>query len=231
MSTPHKFLFEQSFDLPESARAAPSRKPQQPPPPPPPPPEPTFSAAELAAAREAGLAEGRAAALAEAAQSTEAQAAGALSSVALGIKVLLSLRGRFAEEAQHTALTTLRAVLAKALPALCRKAALVEIEALVAQCLREAFDEPRVVLRIAEGMFETLQPQLNTFSEAAGFSGKLVLLTEETLSPTDARVEWAEGGAERDTRRLIHDIDGALARALDSLPAPGSSPPKENGHE
>ena len=227
MSAPHKFLFDQSFDLPEAARGAAPRKQQ----PPPPPPEPTFSKAELEAAREAGAASGRAAALVEAAQSAEARVASALSSLALAMKVMLATRERYAQDAQRVALEALRAVLAKTVPALLRKAPLLEIEAMVAECLREAFDEPRIALRVAEGLFEAMQQRLMPFVETAGFAGKVVLLSDDKLGPGDARVEWAEGGAERDARRLIHDIDGALARALDSLPVPGTSPPKETGHE
>ncbi len=223
MSAPHKFLFDQSFDLPEAARRG-VRKP------PPPPPEPTFSAAEIEAAREAGFAAGRSAALAEAAQSTEARTAGTLSALAGDLEAMLAARQRYAEDAQRVALEALRAVLAKAVPALCRKAALIEIEAMAAQCLREAFDEPRLVLRVADGMFEALQDRLAALTETAGFAGKVVLLADETLAAGDARVEWAEGGAERNAQRLIHDIDGALARALDSIPAPGTSPPKETTH-
>jgi len=223
MSAPHKFLFDQSFDQPDGKRAAAARKP------PPPPPEPTFSKAELEAAREAGVAAGRAAALAEAAQSVEARAAGALSNLALGIKVMLASRQRYAEDAQRLGLETVRAMLAKVVPALTRKAPLLEIEAMLGECLREAFDEPRIVLRVAEGLFEMMQQRLMPFVESGGFAGKVVLLSDDKLGPGDARVEWAEGGAERDTRRLLHDIDGALARALDSLPVPGTSPPKETG--
>jgi flagellar assembly protein FliH len=122
-------------------------------------------------------------------------------------------------------------LLHKAVPASGRKAPLLEIEALLSDCLREAFDEPRLVLRVADSLFEPLQQRLAAITGAAGFAGKVVLLADEALGPGDARVEWAEGGAERDQRRLMHDIDGALARALDSIPVPGTSPPEENGHE
>ncbi len=223
MSAPHKFLFDRSFDLPDAPRNAPRK--------PPPPAEPTFSKAELDAAREAGVAAGCAAALAEAAKSTEVRVAGALSSLALGLKVILAARQRYAEDAQRDALETLRAVLAKAVPALCRKAPLAEIEAMAVECLREAFDEPRVVLRVADGLFEAMQPRVEAVIAASGFAGKIVLLADETLGPGDARIEWADGGAERDTRRLMRDIDEALARALASIPAPGTSPPEENHNE
>ncbi len=225
MSAPHKFLFDQSFDQPDAPRPSVPRKP------PPPPPEPTFSKTELEAARQAGAQAGRDAALAEAAQSLEARAARALESLSGGIGEMLAARQRYDEAAQRQACETMQALLRKAVPALSRKAPLLELEALAADCLREAFDEPRIVLRVADGLFEAMQRRLDALVAATGFAGKVVLLADETLGPGDARVEWAEGGAERDGRRLMRDIDGALARALDSLPVPGTSPPEENRDE
>jgi flagellar assembly protein FliH len=224
MSAPHKFLFDQSFDLPDAPRKGVARKA-------PPPPEPTYSKAELEAAHQAGVASGREAALAEAAQSTEAHAASSLSTLVAGVAQVLAARQSAIDEAQRQACETMGILLRKVAPALSRKAPLVELEALIADCLREAFDEPRIVLRVADTLFEPVQRRLGALTAAAGFAGKVVLLADETLGPGDARVEWAEGGAERDARRLMRDIDGALARALDSIPVPGTSLPEENDHE
>lgn len=225
MGAPHKFLFDQSFDQPDPPRAGAPRKA------PPPPPEPTFSKAELEAERQAGVEAGRAAALAEAAQSTEAKTAAALTNLAAGAAEMLAARQSCIDEAQRQACEAMRMLLHKVAPALSRKAPLLELEALITDCLREAFDEPRIVLRVADAMFEAVQQRLGALADGIGYAGKVVLLADETLGPGDARVEWADGGAERDQRRLMRDIDGALARALDSIPVPGTSPPEENGHD
>jgi flagellar assembly protein FliH len=140
---------------------------------------------------------------------------------------LLDARARMAEEAQRRAIEVAQIVLRKAVPALSRKAPLLEIEAMVADCLREAFDEPRIVLRVADVLFEALQKRLGALTASTGFAGRIVLLADEMLGPGDARVEWADGGAERDTGRLMRDIDGALARALDTIPVLGTSPLEE----
>jgi flagellar assembly protein FliH len=224
MSTPHKFLFEQSFDAPDPPRGA-GRKSQ------PLPPEPTFTKAELEAARAAAASEARAAARAEAAGSTEAQAAATLARLEAALAAVLDARARLAEEAQRRAMEITQAVLRKAVPALSRKAPLLEIEAMVADCLRETFDEPRIVLRVADALFEAMHKRLAALTAATGFAGRVILLADETLGPGDARVEWADGGAERDIGRLMRDIDGALARALDTIPVPGTSPLEENKHE
>lgn len=227
MSAPHRFLFDQSFDLPDSPRAIP----RKPPPPAPLPPEPTFSKAELDAARAAGIAQGRDLALAEAARSAEERTAAAVAAIASGIEGLLSAQQRAMEEIQRRGIETLRMIVQKTVPALARKAPLGEIEALLADCLRESFDEPRIVLRVADALFENVQARLQSIVASTGFAGKLVLLADDTLGPGDARVEWSEGGAERDTRRLLRDFDSALSRALDTLTPAAPNPLEENGHE
>src|SRR6185312_4381696 len=133
---------------------------------------------------------------------------------------------RATEEVQRRGIETLRLVIQKTVPALARKAPLAEVEALLADCLRESFDEPRVVLRVADALFENVQARLQSIAASTGVAGKLVLLADETLGPGDARVELSEGGAERDTRRLLRDFDGALSRALDTL-TPAAPKPLE----
>ncbi|HYM02496.1 MAG TPA: hypothetical protein VET85_06080 [Stellaceae bacterium] len=226
MSAPHKFLFDRSFDQPDPPPRVATRQA-----PPPAPPEPTFSRAELDAAREEGFAEGRETARAETMQSIEQRTAESVSDVAARLEHLLGLREKCAEDAQRRSLETMRTIVQKAVPALFRKAPILELEAVINECLREAFDEPRIVLRVADPIFDAVQRRLGALTTSTGFAGKVVLLADETLGPGDARVEWAEGGAERDTRRLLRDIDGALARALDALPV---SPPhslEESPHE
>jgi flagellar assembly protein FliH len=220
MTQPHKFLFDRSFDLQDAPRPV-SRKTA-------PPPEPTFTEAELEAARAAGFAEGRRQALDEAAQAIEARVAAALQTLAATVGEALKSRQHAAEAAQRRALETIRAIMRKAVPALCRTAPLLELETLVNDCVREAFDEPRVVLRVADGVFDAMQQRLAAITGAAGFAGKVVLLADDSLDLADARVEWAEGGAERDTKRLLRDIDGALARALETIQFTGTAPHEEN---
>jgi flagellar assembly protein FliH len=227
MAAPHKFLFDRSFDQPDPLPRPSLRQAA----PPAAAPEPSFSRDELEAARREGYEVGRKAALAEAMQSIEERAAAILKSLADGLEALLTGRERDTQETQRLSLEAMRVIAQKAVPALCRKEPLVEIESLVTDCLREAFDEPRIVLRVADPLFDVVQRRLGALTTSAGFAGKVVLLADETLGPGDARVEWAEGGAERDTRRLIGEIDGALARALEAVSARPTPSLEGNHHE
>jgi flagellar assembly protein FliH len=218
MGTPTKYLFDQSFDHIEQPRTI-SRKP---------PPELPVSRAEFEAGRAAAFAEGRKSGLAEAAQSAEERSAAALTALATDIKALLTLREECTAEVERRAIEAMRAIMRKAVPALCRKDPLAEIEAVIDACLHEAFEEPRIVLRVADAQFEPIQRRLDAVATAAGYAGKLVLLADNTLGPGDVRIEWAEGGAERQVPRLLSDIDAALARALDANPAATAKPREES---
>jgi flagellar assembly protein FliH len=218
MRSPQKFLFDVSFDEPDPPVAG--RRP----------PEPVFTRADLDAAQAEGFVQGRGAALAEAAQSSEARAANALEAIERNVSVLLEARAAIAREAERDAVALLRTVLGKAVPALCRKDPLAEIEALIVRCLGETLDEPRLVLRVNDALFDALQPRLAGLAQAHGYAGKLVLLADEALGPDEGRVEWADGGAERDTRRLLAETDAVLTRILDA-PSADPSPSEEKLHD
>jgi flagellar assembly protein FliH len=209
MSAAHKFLFDVSFDAP--------------PPPPPPPEEPTVALAELEAAREAAFAEGRQAATEEAIRLAETRIAAALEAIVAAIAQLGRTHEARLGTLERDVAGLAATVLSRISPTLAKHRALDDIATFVAQSLGEAADEPRVVLRVADDLFEAVRGRVAPLAEAAGFSGKLVILGEEALGPADARVEWADGGAERDVTRLTREIEAAALRLLEA-PAAAPSP-------
>lgn len=214
MTSSKKFLFDTSFDPPDvlTQTAAAIRRPA----------EPTFSRADLDAAHAAGLAEGRAAAFAEAADSSERRVATALDMIAVQAREIVANHSKLSLDVQRDALGVIRTIVRKIVPALCRKDPLAEIDELIAEVLRDAIGEPRLVLRVCDDLFDPVQKRLAPLVEACGFGGKLVLLADSTLAISDCRIEWADGGTERNSRRLLGDIDAALAR-LDPVSADAPS--------
>jgi len=217
MATARKYLFDISFDEAAIARAAE----------PAPPPEEKFSRAELEAAQHVARSEGHSAGLAEAQAATAAKAATALEVVAKGISVLIATQDAAVAQTQGDAIAALRVIVAKALPALAAKGAVPEIEAFVKKCLAEALDEPRVVLRVANDVYEPVCSQIEAMAAATGYPGRIVLLADETLAGGDARLEWADGGAERKLDQLLGEVDAAMTRNVD--PAAAAIPPSPSG--
>ncbi len=222
MSTPRKYMFDASFDQPQASVAVLVNKP---------PPEPTFTGAELEAARAAALAEARAAALAEASAAVEKEIVAATESLAAGIPALLARDNEIRDDVERRAIELLRGIVAKSFPVLAQRISIDEIETLVTDCLREAFEEPRVVLRVPQRLFDPIRDRLGALAQQTGFAGKFVLLADDALGPADCRLEWADGGAERVTGRLAREIDAVLERAL-STPPPAPEPlNQETTHE
>jgi flagellar assembly protein FliH len=210
---PQRYLFDVSFDAPDRL-PGPGKEP----------PPAHYARADLDAARAEGYEAGRTEALAAAATASEQRIAAALAAIDRGIAEMLGALDARAHQTQADAIAILRTVLQKAVPALCRKDPLAELEAMVSESLGELLDEPRLVLRVSDALFDAVQQRISGLAQSAGYAGKIVLLADAALADGDGRIEWADGGAERDTRRIAQDIDACLARAL---AAPAPRPPAE----
>lgn len=225
MAAVQKFLFDTDFDdpVPPGRGGAAGRRDKEikPPEPPPPPPPPTFSEAELEAARRQARAEGEAAGreqghaqgVAETEARIEAQLSDAYERLVERLELLMADRDAANEVRTTEPLRIGLAVIDRVLPEYIQRYGTAEIEAFMTQCLSEAIDEPRITFRVAEGVVGKIKPRLEQLAEERGFAGRLVVLGDASLGPADARVEWAEGGAERDTEQILQDI-GAIASRL-----------------
>jgi flagellar assembly protein FliH len=206
-ATARKFLFDLSFDGP--AKAEPAA--------PPPPPPPSFTEADLEGARVAAFAEGKAAGLAEAAARDHARSTAALGRVAVDVATLVDHRTEAMEAIEAAALDLVLGLARKALPEASKRLALEELTGLLRGCLEDAFEEPRIVVRVPDALFDAAKASLEKTASAAGYAGKIVILADPALGPEDARVEWADGGAERDMTRFWAEIDEAAKRAVAML--------------
>jgi flagellar assembly protein FliH len=207
MAMPQKFTFDVSFDHlgAPSARSLAERR---------------FTRDELEATRQSALAEGYAAGLAEAAKSAESLTADALTQIAESLTVLLAARDAATVDTQRRALAAMQTIIAKLVPGLAAKDPLTEVEAFATKCLHEAIDEPRVVLRVAQEIYEPLREHLDALADAAGYAGRIVLLVDDAIAVGDARVEWADGGAERDLAGQCAEINELLERRRDPTATP-----------
>lgn len=187
--------------------------------------EEKFTRDELEAVRAAALAEGHHAGRAEADAALATKATAALEALAQGVTALLAAQDARAAETERQAIAALRAVVARALPALAARQSLAEIEALASRYLVEAIDEPRVVLRVCNDVYEAVRERLDTIAAASGYAGRIVLLADDQLGASDARIEWADGGVERNLAAQLSEIDAAMTRLGDPAAAPNPIPP------
>lgn len=99
------------------------------------------------------------------------------------------------------------AIIGKLAPAMVERTPLEEIELLVSQCLKNSPLEPRLVIRVDETILPAVQDRLEDMKRSSGYPGQVILISETMAHISDCRVEWANGGVERDFDSLMATID------------------------
>lgn len=180
--------------------------------PPPPPQRKSFTAAELDAARQAGEKSGYAAGRAAALREIEARVQLAMNVMVDGLGGALdAIHARHEAQGRET-LVVATTILRKLYPAMTARFEQGELEALLAECLSQLASEPRIVVRVPDGLVDALKPRIDKASARAGYAGRVILIGDPAMTDSQSRVEWADGGVERDPARVLAEIDAILQR-------------------
>ena len=223
MTSTRRFLFDTEFDVDVArrreerlasealiAKSAPPPEPEEPPPPP----EPVFKSADLLQAHEDGYADGFANGKAAAEAAVNARLSATLERLADQLEYIVQSAADTAARQREGVIQIGAAISRKLLPELARRQGTAEAEAMLGAVITELIDEPRMVIRVADEDLDALSERIDTITARRGFAGKVVLLAETSVAPGDCRIEWADGGVERDSARLWNDIDQAVVRLL-----------------
>src|SRR6185437_866039 len=192
MSAPSKFLFDVDFTRgPERQATVPLAE------------HATRLAEAETAAHRRGYAEGKAEAAAEA----ERRIAAALEHIASGLAAagaaFKTIEARLECEAVEVAVAVAR----KLAPAMIAREPFAEISELASECFRE-----HIAARVNDALYSAAREKLEAIARAAGFEGRLVVLAEPGIALGDCRIEWADGGAHRDSAATETAIADAVAR-------------------
>lgn len=205
-----KYLFDDlDFDLEEQRRLEEleaAKRPEEPPP-------PTFSEEELAAARAVAFAQGRAAGLADAVEDQTAVVLRTVQALQGEIALLMQSEQQRSLAFTEAALELSMAMLKQMFPHAASAHGLNEITAVIGTAMRERIDDPRLVIRVADSVLDQVQAEIDRLAADAGYAGKLVLLAEPNFAASDVRVEWANGGTERDSAAILAHIEHAVSQA------------------
>jgi flagellar assembly protein FliH len=200
MSAPkRKFLFDTDFTGAADGKPA----------------EPTITLAEhalkLAAAEAAARGNGYAAAQADAGVESGRRMANALERIAAGLAVanqaLSAIEARLECEAVEVAVAVAR----KLAPALIAREPFAEISSLASDCFRQLIAAPHVAVRVNDALYVDAKEKLDAIARARSFEGRLVVLAEPDIAPGDCRIEWADGGINRDSAAVSAAVGAAVA--------------------
>jgi flagellar assembly protein FliH len=178
--------------------------------------EPTITLAEhavkLAEAETAAQRRGYAEAQSDAGVEADRRIAGALERIAVNLgeanDALRAIEARLECEAVEVAVAVAR----KLAPALISREPFAEISALASHCFRELIASPHIVVRVNDALYAPAREKLDGIARGHGFEGRLVVLGEPGVAISDCRIEWADGGVNRDNAAADAAISEAVAR-------------------
>lgn len=194
-----KYLFDLAFD--DIVEGGPEREK----------PKPTFTQEQLEAAQKDGYEQGVSAgkkAVLESQQQYTNLLLGEINDKLLDLqKTSESVWQNQLAEMNQVALVIAR----KIMPRYVEANGLDEITAIVGKVIKDMSREPRLVIRVGEAQFDQTSEEINKIAQSKAYEGKVVILADDQLGPSDCRIEWADGGVERDVRTLWEEIDKILS--------------------
>lgn len=87
-----------------------------------------------------------------------------------------------------------------------------EIGALAAECFRQLVATPHIAVRIGPDIYDEARHKLEEIATLNGFQGRLSVLSDASLQAGDCRIEWSEGGVDRDRTKALAAIDDVVGR-------------------
>ncbi|MEX2455239.1 MAG: FliH/SctL family protein [Rhodospirillaceae bacterium] len=178
------------------------------------PPPPTFSEAELAAARTAGFVEGRTEGIAEMQSGLDRRLTLLMDDMVRQLQSLGAEQERAAGGAEAKMLALAGAIARKIVPPVARAHADAAVRDVIRDCLPKLRDEPRIVIRVHAAVLDRLREQIDAVAVRSGYPGDIILLADDELAESDCRIEWSDGGAQRSTTEIWAEIDRAMETHL-----------------
>jgi flagellar assembly protein FliH len=208
MSPPAKFLFDHDFAAAAVVKPSISL---------------AVHEANLLEADASGYQRGFAAAKAEILAEAEQLSAAALEHIATSLEGLM--RGLSGVEArlETEAVDVAVAVAKKLAAALIEREPLAEISALAMDCFRHLVTAPHVVVRVNDAQHASVGKPIEDMVRARGLASHLVVLAEPEIQTGDCRIEWADGGINRDRSATETAIDEAVSRYVKARLAAAST--------
>jgi flagellar assembly protein FliH len=107
--------------------------------------------------------------------------------------------------------------------ALIEREPLAEISALAIECFRHLVTAPHVVVRVNDAQHASVGKSIEEMVRARGLASHLVVLAEPDIQTGDCRIEWADGGINRDRSATGAAIDEAVSRYVKARLAAAST--------
>ena len=175
---------------------------------------PTFSEEELELARQQGFEAGKQEGLAATTETLTKQINGTLVQIDLKLETAFQTQAAVNDVLARSALSVAKGICAKMLPALAEKNSLNEVDRVISAVFARLVEHPSTTIAVHSTLCEAIEAHINELSIAKGYQGKIIVQADDTMQPSDCKVEWFNGGSERDSQAIWDDITTIVERNL-----------------
>ena len=178
------------------------------------PPPPTFSEAELEAAKQEFYARGKKDGLEEARISREKFVADLMQKISRDFATLFAAESARASLYEAEAVYLARAVFARLFPGLNERHGLEEVEQVIIKTLENARGLPEITVEVSPDYVESVQQRIAATAEALSAAGICRIAGNETLKAGDCRLIWQDGGGARSAETIAAQIGRIFEQTL-----------------
>ncbi len=203
---PYAFEKEQARKKAEEAKQQKEAQAKKPPPP------PTFTEQQLQEAKAAAFAEGEAAGKKAALTAIEAQIAQSTELITGQVKGMIDRHTAFQSTLGRATIQISAAIARKLLPTVIDRYGLEEVERVILSLIEDLSEEPRVTITLAPDTAGPITERLEPVLAANGMADHVTITPDPALGPSDCRVLWGDGGAERRLGEIWGQIDQVIER-------------------
>ena len=190
---------------------------------------PTFSEEEVNAAREQGFSAGREEGLKNAEESIGKRTMELIGIFDTHIARLFKDQEVANEETVRTAISVAYSITKKLFPRQEKEQGLPEIEAMVADVMGRIIDKPSLTIRVNSELAEPLRTAMGGMPESGAYDGKINLIADGEMPVGDVRINWSNGGMERNSSQLWQEINAVIEQNINAAPMlPEVSEPEDD---
>ena len=175
---------------------------------------PTFGQADVDAAREEGFAAGKEEGSRAAANTTEHRIAESLTVLMERLSEHFRMHDEANTDTARNAITVAITIARKMCPDLASRNALGEVERVAEMAMEKVLDDSPMVVRVNPELRDLLAERIDAHTAGTAAEGRVKVSGDADLPVGDCRIEWRDGGAERDTTAMWKGIDEIIERNL-----------------
>ena len=219
MSVAEKFMFDLTFDNELEAPTEPERSDEiaaveeEP--------EiivPTFSEEEVKIARQQGFDAGKEQGLAATSEALTKQINETLLKTDEKLLAAFQTQDSVNQDLSRAAHSLAFGICKKMMPALAEQHSFDEVERVIEEVFSKAIEEPRITLSVHSDIAKAIEVRIGELAKEKGYEGRVLVEADKELEASDCRVDWVNGGSERNTRQLWANIASILDRNIGKKP-------------